>query len=392
MSTPLRERPDAPLGTLIFRAGLLPAETIESALQESSRTGKRLGEILLERNLLEETELSRLLAGQKGLPFVTLSERGVDADAAKLFSGDQARLYRALPFELNDGAPTVAISDPTNEVIMRNIREALDGTQVHFAVATRSELAKLMSEIYHPNGNGAAMNGSHGANGASAAHQAPSPVAVAEPESAPAPEPEAIVTPEPEVEAVTAFEPEVEAIVEPLPVPEPEPEPDIVPEPEPVLVQEASLSVPEPVQEEALPEPAPDSERDPEPQAAPPAPPLLGPAPIEAVPEPAPEPAPAPPPLRIAAPPPPAPAPSYEPPAAATSATIRVVIRLSNNDRVEAAVVGDPSAARAQATALIRYIAGKDGSDWPYIGGRYLRPDAIVSVDLVDQPADESGG
>ena len=41
--------------------------------------------------------------------------------------------------------------------------------------------------------------------------------------------------------------------------------------------------------------------------------------------------------------------------------------------------------------AVIRYIAGKDGSDWPYIGGRYLRPDAIVSVDLVDQPAGESG-
>jgi hypothetical protein len=391
MSTPLRERPDAPLGTLIFRAGLLPAETIESALQESSRTGKRLGEILLERNLLEETQLSRLLAGQKGLPFVTLSERGVDADAAKLFSGDQARLYRALPFELKDGAPTVAISDPTNEVVMRNIREALDGTEVQFAVATRSELTKLMSEIYHPNGNGQAMNGSHGANGASPAHEAPSPVAVAEPEPAPAPEPEAIVTPEPEVEALTASEPEVEAIAEPLPVPEPEPEPEIAPEPEPVLVQ-APLPAPEPVQEEALPGPELAPEPHPEPEAAPRAPALLEPAPLEAVPEPAPEPPPAPPPLRIAPPPPPAPAPSYEPPAAVASATIRVVIRLSNNDRVEAAVVGDPSAARAQATALIRYIAGKDGSDWPYIGGRYLRPDAIVSVDLVDQPAGESTG
>jgi hypothetical protein len=397
MSTPLRERPDAPLGTLIFRAGLLPAETIESALQESSRTGKRLGEILLERNLLEETELSRLLAGQKGLPFVTLRERGVDADAAKLFSGDQARLYRALPFELNDGAPTVAISDPTNEVVMRNIREALDGTEVQFAVATRSELAQLMSEIYHPNGTSAAANGSYGANGASAAPEIPSPTAIAEPEPTPAPaqEPEAIVAPEPEVEAITAPapeieaitapEPEVEAIVEPLPEPAPEPEPEIVPEPEPVLVEESSRPAAEPVQETIVPEPAP------EPPAAPAAPALLEPAPVEAAPEPAPEPAPAPPPLRIAPPPQPAPAPSYEPPAAAASATIRVVIRLSNNDRVEAAVVGDPSAARAQATALIRYIAGKDGSDWPYIGGRYLRPDAIVSVDLVDQPAGESG-
>ena len=67
MSTPLRERPDAPLGTLIFRAGLLPAETIENALEEGVKTGRRLGEILIERGLLQEEDLTRLLAGQKGL-------------------------------------------------------------------------------------------------------------------------------------------------------------------------------------------------------------------------------------------------------------------------------------------------------------------------------------
>jgi hypothetical protein len=66
------------------------------------------------------------------------------------------------------------------------------------------------------------------------------------------------------------------------------------------------------------------------------------------------------------------------------------VIRLTNNDRIEAAVLGDPAAAKAQAKALIRYIAGKDGNNWPYVGGRFLRPDAIVSVDLIEQTAAEA--
>src|SRR5918999_1576902 len=191
MSTPLRERPDAPLGTLIFRAGLLPAETIESALQESSRTGKRLGEILLERKLLQEARRWRLLAGQRGLPFVSLRERGVDVAAAKLFSEDQARLYRALPFQMESGSPVVAISDPTNEVVMRNIREALDGTDVQFAVATKSELTELIVEIYNPNGNGSNGNGNghanaNGSNGnaPSAGYEAPAAV-IAEPEPEP---------------------------------------------------------------------------------------------------------------------------------------------------------------------------------------------------------------
>jgi hypothetical protein len=80
-------------------------------------------------------------------------------------------------------------------------------------------------------------------------------------------------------------------------------------------------------------------------------------------------------------------APAHEPESPVGSATVRVVIRLSNNDRVDAAVVGNPRAAKAQAQALIRYIAGKDGNDWPYVGGRFLRPDAIISVDLVGPDA-----
>lgn len=370
MSTPLRERPDAPLGTLIFRAGLLPAETIESALQESSRTGKRLGEILLERKLLEEAELSRLLAGQKGLPFVTLRERGIDQDAVKLFTQDQARLYRALPFQLESGSPTVAISDPTNDVMMRNIREALDGTDVQFAVATRSELTEIITELFNPNGhtsNGTGNDNGNGAysNGASPAHE--SPVAVAEPDTStepePAFEPELAAEPEVTVEPAPAHEPEV--VPEPEQVPEPvmTAEPVVEPEPEPLAEPVALAPEPDP-----LPEPV-----------------VHTPEPVALTPEPDPEPAPAP--LRIA---PPQPVEAGHQSTGPGVVTFRVVIRLSNNDRVEAAVVGDPMAAKAQAKALIRYIAGKDGTDWPYVGGRFLKPDAIVSVDLVEQSPGET--
>src|SRR4029453_2450867 len=97
MSTPLRERPDAPLGTLIFRAGLLPAETIENALEEGVKTGRRLGEILVEPNLIKEEDLTRGLAGQKGLRYVSLGEHPIEPDATRLLAEDQARLFTALP-------------------------------------------------------------------------------------------------------------------------------------------------------------------------------------------------------------------------------------------------------------------------------------------------------
>ncbi|HXV33364.1 MAG TPA: hypothetical protein VD769_05080, partial [Gaiellaceae bacterium] len=148
MSTPLRERPDAPLGTLIFRAGLLPAETIESALEEGVKTGKRLGEILTERGLISEVDLARLLAGQKGLDFVTLREQIVDPAAAALFTEEQARLFRALPYSFDGELPVVAIADPTDDVLMRNIREALGRDDARFVVCARGELAEIATDVY----------------------------------------------------------------------------------------------------------------------------------------------------------------------------------------------------------------------------------------------------
>jgi hypothetical protein len=145
---PRRERPDAPLGTLIFRAGLLPAETIESALEEGVKTGKRLGEILTERDLISEVDLARLLAGQKGFEFVTLREQVVDPTAAALFTEEQALLLRALPYAFDGDVPVVAIADPADEVLIGRIREALGREDARLVVTTRSELAAVAADVY----------------------------------------------------------------------------------------------------------------------------------------------------------------------------------------------------------------------------------------------------
>src|SRR5215211_1704416 len=65
-SWPHWQRPDAPLGTLIFREGLLSAEQLEGALGDAVRRGKRLGQVLVERGLLEESQVASIVARQKG--------------------------------------------------------------------------------------------------------------------------------------------------------------------------------------------------------------------------------------------------------------------------------------------------------------------------------------
>ena len=496
MSTPLRERPDAPLGTLIFRAGLLPAETIENALEEGVKTGKRLGEILTERGLISEVDLARLLAGQKGLEFVTLREQIVDPAAAGLFTEEQAKLFRALPYGFEDGMPVVAIADPTDEVLLRNIREGLGREDLKFVVSTRGELAEISSDVYSRPLQVATPAAEPVAEPEAAVEPEPVVETAPEPEPVAEAEPVAEVAPEPVIEAAPepAAEPEVEAgwpQISPDPTPEPEPapvahEPETAPEPAPepepgpeapavphtngVVPPEAAplLQVPAPEPEPVAPamsEPVPAEPvepflqvpaDEPLPQAEPPMPepvapvepthapqPLLvsepvvepepepGPAPAlepaatveplqapeivpapepvqapepvaspEPLPQPEPDPLPAPYPPAAAQPEPepqPDPAPVAPEPVApeapvaeADSVTLfRVLIRLTNGERVDSGDFADLEAAKQHAKSLMSQVAD-DSGDWPFVSGRFLKPDTIVSVDIAEHDGDDS--
>jgi type IV pilus assembly protein PilB len=411
MSTPLRERPDAPLGTLIFRAGLLPAETIENALEEGVKTGRRLGEILIERGLLQEEDLTRLLAGQKGLPFVSLRTEPIDPEATTLLSEDQARLFSALPIRFEEGLPLVAVADPTNDVLNRNIREAL-GQDVRFVVAGRTELNEVIGEAY--SGTLRAV--------------APAPVA----------EPDAELEPEAELEPVEPAPLRVDTSLVPTaeapPVPTYEPEPEAAPEPTPAF----GTADPEPAFESADPEPAfetpiyeaPVVEPEPAPEAEPaaepefepvtafesqaPAPEFAPPAPtFEApvAPEPEPEaplvtePAPqslpetngqvphdveddllqAEPPVSLTPELPVDPAPvaaAPEAPASTNGAGFTVSVRLTSGERMTVAECSDIGEAKGYAKALTKQLGTSDPDDWPFVNGRFLKPDTILSVDV----------
>jgi len=136
---------DMPLGTLIFRAGLIAPQQLEDALAEGLRSGKRLGEVLLSRGWLSEEDLSRLLAGQKGLPYADLEKIAIDRELAQAMSYDDARSEMALPVVAEFGLPVVAMADP-DEAAMERLRAQL-GPEVRFVVGAPSVLTRLIDEV-----------------------------------------------------------------------------------------------------------------------------------------------------------------------------------------------------------------------------------------------------
>jgi hypothetical protein len=136
---------DMPLGTLIFRAGLIAPQQLEDALAEGLRTGKRLGEVLLGRGWLSEGDLSRLLAGQKGLPYADLDTVAIDLDLAHTLTYEDARRELAMPLVIEFGVPVVAMADPSEDA-MERLRGLL-GPEIRFVVAAPSALGRRIDEV-----------------------------------------------------------------------------------------------------------------------------------------------------------------------------------------------------------------------------------------------------
>jgi hypothetical protein len=74
---------------------------------------------------------------------------------------------------------------------------------------------------------------------------------------------------------------------------------------------------------------------------------------------------------------------AFELPAAAPQAgAFRVVVRLSDGDGVEVGEFRDFGTAMEGAQEVIEQFSNANGS-WPFYAGRFIRPDLIVSVDVV---------
>jgi hypothetical protein len=70
------------------------------------------------------------------------------------------------------------------------------------------------------------------------------------------------------------------------------------------------------------------------------------------------------------------------PPAAAAHYTI--AIRLVNGDLIKAGETEGSDKAVALGHAVVADLRSEDGL-WPFFGGRYINPEAIVSVDLLSE-------
>jgi type IV pilus assembly protein PilB len=128
------------LGEILLELGVLDESGLATALEFQKNRGIRLGEVLLELGLVHPRDLLRALANQFDLEFIDLDEVHVDVALAARIPEALARRHRAIPVHLeDDGRILVAMANPANVFALDDLRTILR-TPVRAAMADPGQI------------------------------------------------------------------------------------------------------------------------------------------------------------------------------------------------------------------------------------------------------------
>ena len=136
------------IGQILVDLGLIDEQQLATMLEEqSTRGGELLGKVGVSLGFYTDEQLGEALAEQWGTTFVTLYDRHIPPEVARLLSEPMAQLYRVVPLALDGNRLTIASSEPQKIQIADELRTFL-GYDIHVCVATEPEITKVIEKVY----------------------------------------------------------------------------------------------------------------------------------------------------------------------------------------------------------------------------------------------------
>ena len=137
---------DELLGRLLLDDGVVTAEALRDAGEEQQRSGRDLGDILLRKGVVDETQLARALAAQMDIPFEPPPLRPEPPALARIDAG-LARRKGVLPLRVEGRRLTVAMANALDTDTLDDLRFQ-SGCHVDPVVAPVSEVERAVAEAY----------------------------------------------------------------------------------------------------------------------------------------------------------------------------------------------------------------------------------------------------
>lgn len=133
----------------LFSQHQISQDAYTQAKLESANTGKPIEQILVEKNLVSNENISRARAKLLGIEYIDIASEAVDPSALVLVPEPVARRYSALPFKYNKDTNTLslAMNDPSNLEAIEFVRQKSGAVVIPYA-ADQTNIIRIIDEVY----------------------------------------------------------------------------------------------------------------------------------------------------------------------------------------------------------------------------------------------------
>ncbi len=132
---------------LLIKKDLIASDALTSLKVESLSFGKPLEQLLIERNILDNTKLLELKSELFGVPLINSTELIIPKNILSSFPEAAAVRYKALPFKDEGGKVHVAMSDPQDLTALEFLRKSY-GKPVEPYLVSDENFEHIISEQY----------------------------------------------------------------------------------------------------------------------------------------------------------------------------------------------------------------------------------------------------
>ena len=134
-------------GDMLVEEGLISLSKLDEALKIQRATGKRLGEVMQDMEILVQDQILDILSKQLDVPKIDLFEEPVDRDVAGMIDPELIHRHKAIPVRIENDELIVAMVDPLNLMAIDDIRLAT-GREVRPRICSEQALDRVYQDLF----------------------------------------------------------------------------------------------------------------------------------------------------------------------------------------------------------------------------------------------------
>jgi len=135
------------LGELLVERGIINEEQLNKALKVQKERGGLIGQVLVMLGYTKEEEIAQALTVQYGFPYLPLECYEVNVEAMKIIPQNVAEQYNLIAIDKIGDLLTIAMSNPLNVQAVEDI-ELLASCKVQVFVSTMTDVNNAIKKYY----------------------------------------------------------------------------------------------------------------------------------------------------------------------------------------------------------------------------------------------------